>query len=107
MAPGGQKESNKEERKLAVKLKHQGKTTKEIAKLIGRSERWVKFWKPGPTSFANKKGRGRKTKLTTSDKQQITALMKDKVGRALVNDYWVERVRKVFEHEGDNSFKDN
>ena len=45
MAPGGQKESNKEERKLAVKLKHQGKTTKEIAiKLMGRSERWVKFW---------------------------------------------------------------
>ena len=114
MAPGGQKESSVPERELAVKLKREGKTTGEIARLLGRSKKWVNIWwaksrKPGGTTFKNKKRTGRKTKLTAADKAQITALMKDKPGRshrkALVDDYWTERVRKVFEKNGDNNFK--
>ena len=44
MASGGQTESNKEERKLAVKLKHWCKTKEIAIKLIGHSEKWIKFW---------------------------------------------------------------
>lgn len=87
MAPGGGKESSEAERKLAVKLKRQGKSSEEIAKLLGRTKRWVDIWwererKPGQTQFKNKKRSGRPTKLTAADKAQITALMKDKPSRS-------------------------
>ena len=64
MAPGGQKESNKRKEK----------TTKEIAiKLMGHSERWVKFWwsqerKPGPTSYRGCSGEGNREKCPKCQK---------------------------------------
>ena len=66
MAPGGGKESSEAERKLAVKLKRQGKSSEEIAKLLGRTKRWVDIWwererKSGQTQFKNKKRSGRPT----------------------------------------------
>ena len=55
MAPGGAKESTEAERKLAVKLKKEGKSSAEIARLLGRTP-WVNNWwrletQPGSTNF--------------------------------------------------------
>ena len=74
-------------RELAVKLKREGKKSIEVADIVGHSKRqvnrwWAKAKLPGPMKLTNKKGRGRKSKLTAGDKAQITALMKGKVGRS-------------------------
>lgn len=103
MAPGGGKESATNERKLAVRMKRDGKSTVEIARLLERSTRWVDRWwakeqHAGPKSYQNKPGRGRKSKLTVSDKQKIQALMRNKVGRSH------RKVAKVFEKDGNNIF---
>ena len=91
MAPrgrkAGRKESTEAERELCVKLKRQGKSSNEIAKLLGRTKKWVNNWwgrrrQPGPTQFTDRKRSGRPTKLTPADKAQITALMQNKVGRS-------------------------
>ena len=81
MAPGGGKESTLEHKKCGPM------SSAEIAKMLDRSVKWVNRWwakdkQPRPTYFVNKSGRGGKTELTFADRQQIQALIWDKVGRS-------------------------
>ena len=60
-----------------MELKKSGQSAAEIAKMLDRSVKWVNRWwakdkQPGPTSFVNKKGRGRKTKLTFAEQIQAS-----------------------------------
>ena len=78
MAPGVRKRINFGAEKAGCGIeKKSGQSAAEIAKMLDRSVKWVNRWwakdkQPGPTSFVNKKGRGRKTKLTFAEQIQAS-----------------------------------
>ena len=83
MAPKKNNNNLENERGLARKWRKEGKTNKEISKLLGRSVRWVQTWCNNKrTSVKDRSRSGRPTKLGQAEKSQITALMKGKAGRS-------------------------